>query len=124
MSVLTLSVKSQDNNGVTYADPAKPDCTVRFRFGSTTKVLNGIPTPNLTTEIIVNDNNDVTVGGVSAVDALSIRCRISGCAASVERIRQLLYTVGSRLTTWSDEHVMQGFRPSTAPQIDSEQTHA
>lgn len=114
---ITLSVKSQDNAGVTYADPAKPDTTVRFRFSSTVKQLNGVATPNYATEIIVNDNNPVTIGDVSAQDALSIRCRVSGTLMSKERLRQLLTSAAAQLGTWETENVMQGFRPTTAPVI-------
>lgn len=116
MSV-TLSVKSQDSAGVTYADPAKPDTTVRFRFSSTVKQLNGVATPNYATEIIINDNNSVTVGSVSAQDALSIRVRVSGTLMSKTRLRQLLVSAAAQLGTWETENVMQGFRPATAPVI-------
>jgi hypothetical protein len=117
MSNVTLSVKSQDNAGVTYADPAKPDTTIRFRFGATSKVLNGVVTPNYSTEVIVNDNNSVTIGEVSALDALSIRIRVSGSLASKTRLRQLLTSVAAQVGQWETENVMQGFRPSTAPVI-------
>lgn len=114
---ITLSVKSQDNAGVTYADPAKPDCIIRFRSSSTTKTLNGVATPNYAEEIIVNDNNSVTVGGAAALDAISIRLRVSGCLDSKARIRQLLTSIAAQLGQWETENVMQGFRPSTAPVI-------
>lgn len=113
----TLSVKSQENAGVTYADPAKPDTTVRFRFSSTVKQLNGVSVPNYATEIIVNDNNSITVGSVSAQDALSIRIRVSGTLLSKTRLRQLLTSAATQLGTWETENVMQGFRPATAPVI-------
>lgn len=114
---VTLSVKSQDNAGVTYADPAKPDTMCRFRFSNAVKQLNGIAVPNYATEIIINDNNSVTVGGVSALDALSIRVRVSGTLESKTRLRQLLTSAATQLGTWETENVMQGFRPSTAPVI-------
>lgn len=117
MPSVTLSVKSQDNAGITYGDPAKPDCTVRFRFGSVAKTLNGVSVANLATEVIANDNNTVTVGGVSAVDALSIRIRVSGSLASKTRLRNILTSLAAQLGTWETENVMQGFRPSTAPVI-------
>jgi len=113
----TLSVKSQENAGVTYADPAKPDTTIRFRFASVNKTLNGVITPNYATEIIINDNNSITVGGVSALDALSIRVRVSGSLDSKTRLRQLLTSVAAQLGQWETENVMQGFRPATAPVI-------
>lgn len=113
----TLSVKSQDNSGVTYADPAKPDTTIRFRFSGATKALNGVTVPNYATEIIVNDNNPVTVGDVSAQDALSIRVRVSGTLESKARLRQLLTSLAAQVGQWETENVMQGFRPATAPVI-------
>jgi len=116
MSV-TLSVKSLDNTGVTYADPAKPDMTIRFRFTTTSKMLNGVPTQNYATEIIANDANSVTVGGVSALDAISVRLRISGSLPSKTRIRQILTSMAAQLGTWDTENVNQGFRPTTAPII-------
>lgn len=118
MASITLSVKSQDNAGVTYADPAKPDTTVRFRFGNTTKILNGVATPNYATEIICNDNNSITVGGVAALDALSVRIRVSGSLASKGRLRDLLTSLAAQCGQWETENVMQGFRPATAPAIN------
>lgn len=113
----TLSVRSQDSNGVTYADPAKPDMTIRFRFSTTSKVLNGVATPNYATEIIANDNNAVEVGGVSAIDALSIRIRVSGSLSSKARLRLILTSLAAQLGQWDTENVNQGFRPATAPVI-------
>lgn len=118
MASVTLSVKSQDNAGVTYADPAKPDCSVRFRFSNSVKQLNGVSVPNYATEIIVNDNNAITIGSVSAQDALSVRCRISGTLLSKARLRDLLTSIAAQVGQWETENVMQGFRPSTAPAIN------
>lgn len=117
MAAVTLAVKSQDNSGVTYADPAKPDCSIRFRSTTVQKTLNGQAVPNLATEIIVNDNNSVTIGGASAVDALSIRVRVSGTLESKTRLRNLLVSLAAQLGDWETENVMQGFRPTTAPVI-------
>lgn len=118
MATVTLSVKSQDSSGITYADPAKPDATVRFRFSTVTKSLNGVQVPNYATEIIANDNNAITVGGVSAVDALSVRIRVSGSLESKGRLRDLLTSIAAKMATWETENVMQGFRPTTAPDIN------
>jgi len=111
----TLSVKSLDSSGVTYADPAKPDTTIRFRSTTVNKILNGVSTPNFATEVIVNDNNAVTVGGVAAVDALSVRIRVSGSLASKARLRTLVTSLAAQLGQWDTENVNQGFRPVTAP---------
>jgi len=118
MASVTLSVKSQDNSGVTYADPAKPDMTVRFRFSSTVKQLNGVAVPNYATEIIGNDNNAITIGDVSAQDALSVRVRVSGTLLSKGRLRDILTSIAAQMATWDTENVMQGFRPTTAPAIN------
>ena len=118
MATITLSVKSQDSSGITYADPAKPDMLVRFRYGTTSKVLNGVPVPNYATEIIANDNNSITVGGVAALDALSVRIRVSGSLSSKGRLRDILTSLAAKLATWETENVMQGFRPVTAPDVN------
>lgn len=117
---ITLSVKSQDNTGVTYADPAKPDTMIRFRFSNSVKTLNGVTVPNYATEIIVNDNNPITIGSVSAQDALSLRIRVSGALESKARLRQLLVSLAAQLGTWETENAMQGFRPTTAPALITE----
>lgn len=117
MSNTTLSVKSADNAGITYANPTKPDLTVRFKSSTNQKVLNGVSTANYSVEVIVNDNNSITVGGVAALDALSVRLRVSGSLASKNRLRQLLVSAAAQLGTWETENVFQGFRPTTAPVI-------
>lgn len=118
MASVTLSVKSQDNSGVTYADPAKPDMTVRFRQSSVNKNVNGVAVPNYSVDIIANDNNTITVGGVSAQDALSVRVRVSGTIQSKARLRDILTSLAAQLGTWETENVCQGFRPTTAPAIN------
>lgn len=118
MASVTLSVKSQDSSGVTYADPAKPDMTIRFRQTTVNKTINGVQTPNYSVEIIANDNNAVTIGGVSALDALSVRLRVSGSLASKARLRDIITSIAAQLGAWETENVMQGFRPSTAPAIN------
>jgi len=117
MAAVTLSVKTQDSSGVTYADPASPASTCRFRFGTTSKVLNGISVANNASEIIINDNNAVTINGASALDALSIRIRVSGSQYSKTRLRNLLVSAAAQLAQWETENVFQGFRPTTAPVI-------
>lgn len=118
MATVTLSVKSQDNSGITYADPAKPDMIVRFRFSTINKSINGVQVPNYSAEVIANDNNAVTVGGVDALDALSVRIRVSGTVASKARLRDILTSLAAKCATWETENVFQGFRPTTAPDIN------
>jgi len=118
MATVTLSVKSQDTSGITYADPAKPDMSVRFRFSTINKTLNGVQVPNYATEIIANDNNAITVGGVDALDALSVRIRVSGSLASKARLRDILTSLAASMAQWETENVAQGFRPATAPYVN------
>lgn len=113
----TLKALSQDATGVTYADPSDRGCTVRFKSTSTGKSLNGVPVTNHATEIIYNDDVDVSVGGVSAVDALSVRIRTSGSAASGTRLREILLSLAAQVGVWETEGVFVGFPPTTAPVI-------
>jgi len=113
----TLQLLRQENNGVVYTDPAKMDLTVRFRNTTSKKTLNSVPVANSLSEIIINDANSVTVGGVSAVDAVSVRLRVSGANESAARIAVLLHALAEQLDTWITEKVHSGFRPTTAPVI-------
>lgn len=113
----TLKALSTDATGVTYADPSDRNCTVRFKNTSTSKSLNGVPVTNYGTEIIINDGVDVTVGGVAAVDALSVRLRTSGAAESGARLREILLALAAQVGQWDTEGVFVGFPPQTAPVI-------
>ena len=115
----TLKVLRQEQTGVVYADPSDPNLTVRFRNTTSNKTLNGVQTKNYLTEIIVNDDNSVTVGGVAAQDALSVRVRVSGTNESQTRIGAILTALGNQLATWHGEKVFVGFNPTTAPVIGS-----
>jgi len=118
MAAITLSLLRTENNGVVYADPAKPTKTVRFRNTQTNKTLNGVNTKNYLTEIIVNDQNPVTLAGsVTANDAVSVRIRVSGCAESEAAITAILAALADKLDNWSAEHVFVGFSPTTAPVV-------
>lgn len=118
MATITLSVKSRENNGVTYADPAKPDMTIRFRSSTIQKSLNGIQMPNYAVEIIANDNNSITVGSETCLDPISVRLRVSGAIQSKGRLRDIITSIAAQLGTWETENVMQGFAPTTAPAIN------
>jgi len=111
------SLLRQVNDGVIYADPAKPDFTIRFRNDKSNKTLNGVQTTNYIGEIIYNDNNTVTVGGVSCVDAVSIRLRVSGTSESHTRISAILTTLAAQLMTWDGQSVFRGFNPTTVPTV-------
>lgn len=113
----TLQLLRQENNGVVYADPAKPDMTVRFRNTSSNKTLNNVNVKNYLTEIIYNDGNPVTVSGVAATDAISVRLRVSGTVESATRIAVLLHALADQINTWQGETVFSGFNPTTAPVI-------
>jgi len=111
------SLLRQEASGVIYADPAKPAYTIRFRNTKANKTLNGVNTNNYACEVIYNDDNTVTIGGVSAVDAVSIRLRVSGAAESATRISAILTTLAAQVMTWDGQHVFQGFNPTTAPTV-------
>lgn len=115
MSVNTLSLYSQQSNGVTFCDPADPDYTVRFKFTSSPKVLDGVKAVNYICEIAANDNYIVSIGGNNVTDALSVRLRTSGSLQSVPRLKQMLLDLASRVDEWGAENVLLGFNPVTPP---------
>lgn len=115
MSVNTLLLFSQQPNGVTYCDPENPDFTVKFKSTSSQKVLDGKKVQNVITEIGINDNHAVAIGGVVVSDALSVRIRTSGSVPSMPRLKQMLLDAAGKLGTWSDENVLIGFKPTTPP---------
>lgn len=113
---MAIKIQKIENTGVVYADPVDPDLSIRFKQTSQGKSLNGVQTLNHVTEIIINDDNQVTINGASAVDAISVRLRVSGSAASKARIKKLLGVLAST-NAWSDEDVFNGYRPVTTPSI-------
>lgn len=113
---MALKIQKIEQTGVVYADPADPGLTIRFKQSEQGKSLNGVPTTNHATEIIINDDNAVTVSGQAAVDAISIRLRVSASAQSKARVKALLGIL-AQTGVWADEDVFGGFRPATAPTI-------
>lgn len=113
---MAIKVQKTENTGVVYSDPADPGLSIRFKQVEQQKSLNGMPAVNHVTEIIINDDNDVTIGGNTVVDAVSIRVRVSGTALSKVRIKALLGILDG-LDAWSDEDVFAGFRPTTTPAL-------
>lgn len=120
----TLKVLHVDGSGVTYADPADRGNTVRFKSSTSKKALNGIPVSNHVTEIIYNDDFAAEVAGVSVQDALSVRLRTSGTAASSARLREILLSMAAQVGQWESEGVFTGFPPVTAPVIEAVVTKA
>lgn len=112
-----LKVQKTESTGVVYASAAKPTLTVRFRSDSAPKSINGVSARNYTTEIICNDENDVVVGGVNGKDALSVRIRTSGALESHARLKALLTALALQCSDWTNEDVLVGFRPVTAPDL-------
>lgn len=110
-----MKVIRNEINGVTYANPSKPDCTLRVKHSSTSKSLDGVATVNHVAEIIVNDLNPVTLGIKQAKDAVSVRIRISGATQSQDRINAILKALGELTAKWEPESVIVGFLPETAP---------
>jgi hypothetical protein len=117
MSQSTLQLFSQQTNGVTYADPLDPDMTVRFKTNSTPKVIDGHRTMNVKTEIISNDNFDITLGDSTVADALSVRLSVSGSVESQDRLKVMIENLCLNLTdeAWLGENVLVGFPPTTPP---------
>lgn len=111
----TTQAQTRDAYGVTYADPANPDYSVRFKTVKSKKTLNGITTDNYMTEVIVSDLNEFSVGSATAVDQLSVRVRISGSVESMDRLKEIATSIASQIGTWGTENVYLGFEPSTAP---------
>lgn len=102
-------------DGQVYADPLHPAATCRFKTTSAPKVMDGVRLINYVTEIILNDINPVTIGDKSANDAISIRLRVSGSAASQTRIRALMNSISDQYPVWGTENVFLGFEPATPP---------
>lgn len=113
---MAIKIQKIENNGVVYADPADPGLSIRFKQTSQGKSLNGVPVTNHVTEIIINDDNQVAVAGSNAIDAISVRLRVSGSAQSKARVKALLGVLAST-DTWADEDVFSGFRPVTPPSV-------
>lgn len=113
---MTFKIQKIETNGVTYANPENAT-TVRFRNTSTAKTLNGVSTKNQLTELIVNDDNPVSIAGVSGTDAVSVRLRVSASPASQARVKQILLALASQIDEWTAEDVFLGFNPVTAPVI-------
>lgn len=113
---MAIKVQKTDNTGVIYSDPADPGLSVRFKQTEQVKSLAGVSVANHVTEIIINDDNTVTIGGNSTVDPVSIRLRVSGTSFSKARIKTLLGILDAA-DVWSDEDVYQGFRPVTTPAL-------
>lgn len=112
-----LRLLRSDTTGVTYADPAKPDFQIRFKTTQANKSLNGLPVANYATEIIVTDSNPVTIGSVTAKDAISVRIRVSGTVNSAARLESVISMLTSHLDAWVDEDVLAGFSPTTIPTV-------
>lgn len=112
---MTFKVQKTENTGIVYADPADPDLTVRLKHSSQAKSLNGTAVTNQVTEVIVNDNFGLTIGGVAVVDAISIRVRISGALQASARKKSLLTALRATLDAWDDEDVLSGFNPASVP---------
>ncbi len=104
-----------DANGITYAETSDPDYTVRFKFSHANKSLSGTPVQNNVCEIIINDLSDVTVGGTTVQEALSVRVKVSGSYASKARKNALVAAAVAQLNTWATENVFEGFEPTTLP---------
>lgn len=108
---------SRDANGVTFANPADPDFTIRFKNTRSRKTLNGVSIDNYVEEIVINDLVPVSLDKVSANDSISIRIRVSGTAQSHERVKAILKSVAAQIPSWADGNVALGFEPTVAPDV-------
>lgn len=115
---MTIKIQKIENTGVVYADPTDPGLTIRFKQTEQAKSLNGMPVANHVTEVIINDDNQITLSGVNAQDAISVRLRVSATAQSKARVKELFELLAS-LDNWADEDVFSGYRPVTAPTFAS-----
>lgn len=115
----SLKLFSQQPNGVTYANPDKPDFNVRFKTTSQSKLLDGVRTTNYITEVIATDVNEVNLGSKTLNDAISVRIRLSGAVQSMDRVKEVVGNLATQLPTWAAEDVFIGFQPSTLP-VDTE----
>jgi hypothetical protein len=113
---MALKIQKIENTGVVYADPADPGLSVRFKQTEQAKSLGGLPTTNHVTEVIINDDNQISLSGNSVTDAVSIRVRVSATSQSKARVKQLLGVLASS-SAWVDEDVFGGFRPATIPTV-------
>lgn len=114
----TLQLIRQDSTGVTYANPAKPDQTVRFQNTTSQKTLNGVSVPNYRTELIYNEQNSIEVAtDVYAADAISVRLSVSGASMSATQLGVLILSLAAQLSAWNTQHVFAGFPPTSAPVI-------
>lgn len=112
---MTFKVQKTENTGIVYADPNDPDYTVRLKHSTSSKVLAGVQTQNQVTEIIVNDMFPLSISGVNANDAVSVRLRVSGALLSTSRKTEMAKLLMHTLDSWLDEDVLKGFNPTTVP---------
>lgn len=103
--------------GVVYANPTKPSDQTRFKTVTNPKTLNGVSMPNYVSEVIHTENVAIQVGGVDAIEAVSVRIRVSGSEAASARIAQIIAMLSGKATVWETEGVFKGFAPVTPPVV-------
>jgi hypothetical protein len=59
----------------------------------------------------------VTVAGVAANDAVSVRLRVSATKESAARVKNILLSMAAQVDAWADEGVFIGFPPTTTPSL-------
>lgn len=115
---MALKRLTRSDNGVIFADPADPNYTVRFKFSSGRKTIDGSRVDNNIAEIIISDLNTVNVGSnKSIVDSLSVRIRVSGSSLSHARQKAIIAALTKDLAKWASEDVLIGFEPTTVPSL-------
>lgn len=112
---MTMKVQKTENTGIVYATPTEPDLSVRVKHQTAKKSLAGVAVTNQVTEIIWTDANEVDLGAVKALDAVSVRVRVSGSLQSTDRKKSLCAAMRTTLAKWENEDVLSGFNPTSVP---------
>lgn len=113
---MSLKRLTRSDNGVIFANPTDPNYTVRFKFSTGRKTIDGSRVDNNIAEIIISDLFAVNVGDKkSIVDSLSVRVRVSGSSLSHDRLKAIVQALATDLPKWATEDVLIGFEPTTVP---------
>lgn len=115
---MAFQLQKSDPTSSTWADPAEPTYTVRLKQVSAPKQLAGEATVNHATEIIISRLVDVTIGGETVRDTLSVRMRVSGAVESKTSLDAMADLLCNTLTTaWTDASHWIGFTPTAVPVV-------
>lgn len=116
MSKSTLLVTTSDANSITYANPARPAQTVRFKTSRTAKKVGVKQTFNTVSEVIINDGY---VHADGSTEVISLRIKRSGSAEAQARLDQLEKDYVAMVDALQTNKVHVGFRPTTTLQMEN-----